>query len=99
MEAGSEVESISRPVHQTEGSEIQLLDKIEEKDKKEESMLDRMLLGQLLQTLNPEERRLIYLRYFADKTQTDVGKLMGISQVQVSRLEKKILENMRKMSI
>ena len=89
MEAGSEVESIYRPIHQKEGSEIQLLDKI----------LDRMLLGQLLETLNPEERRLIYLRYFADKTQTDVGKLMGISQVQVSRLEKKILENMRKMSI
>ena len=70
-----------------------------DKDKKEDKILDRMLLGQLLETLNPEERRLIYLRYFADKTQTDVGKLMGISQVQVSRLEKKILENMRKMSI
>ena len=75
-----------------------LLDKIEEKEKKEDRILDRMLLGQLLETLNPEERQLIYLRYFADKTQTDVGKIMGISQVQVSRLEKKILENMRKMS-
>ena len=70
----------------------------EEKEKKEDRILDRMLLGQLLETLNPEERQLIYLRYFADKTQTDVGKIMGISQVQVSRLEKKILENMRKMS-
>ena len=98
MEAGSEVESIYRPIHQKEGSEIPLLDKIEEKEKKEDKILDRMLLGQLLETLNPEERRLIYLRYFADRTQTEVGKVMGISQVQVSRLEKKILENMRKMS-
>ena len=98
MEAGSEVESIYRPIHQKEGSEIPLLDKIEEKEKKEDKILDRMLLGQLLETLNPEERRLIYLRYFADRTQTEVGKDMGISQVQVSRLEKKILENMRKMS-
>lgn len=98
MEAGSEVESLYRPIHQKEGSEIRLLDKIEEKEKKEDKILDHMLLGQLLETLNPEERRLIYLRYFADRTQTDVGKIMGISQVQVSRLEKKILENMRKMS-
>ena len=56
------------------------------------------LLEQLLETLAPQERQLIYLRYFADRTQTEVGKVMGISQVQVSRLEKKILENMRKMS-
>ena len=48
-----------------------------------------------LEQLEPQERRLIYLRYFADKTQTEVGKLMGISQVQVSRMEKKILERMR----
>ena len=54
-----------------------------------------MLLSQLLEQLEPQERRLIYLRYFADKTQTEVGKLMGISQVQVSRMEKKILERMR----
>ena len=98
MESSVEVESIYKPIHQKEGSEIPLLDKIEEKEKKEDKILDRMLLGQLLETLNPEERRLIYLRYFADRTQTEVGKVMGISQVQVSRLEKKILENMRKMS-
>ena len=58
-----------------------------------------MMLGQLLETLDPQERQLIYLRYFADRTQTDVGKIMGISQVQVSRLEKKILQNMRKMTL
>lgn len=98
MEAGSEVESLYRPVHQKEGSEIRLLDKIEEKEKKEDKILDRMMLGQLLDMLNPEERKLIYLRYFEEQTQSDVGKIMGISQVQVSRLEKKILENMRKMS-
>lgn len=50
-----------------------------------------MLLQQLLQHLQKEERQLIYMRYFADKTQSEVGKTLGISQVQVSRLEKKIL--------
>ena len=57
-----------------------------------------MLLRQLLETLNSRERQLIYLRYFADRTQSDVGKIMGISQVQVSRMEKRIIENLRKMS-
>ena len=99
MEAGSEVESLYRPIHQKEGSEIQLRDKREKKEKKEDRILDRMMLGQLLETLDPQERQLIYLRYFADRTQTDVGKIMGISQVQVSRLEKKILQNMRKMTL
>ena len=73
------MESLYRPIHQKEGSEIQLLDKIEEKEKKEDRILDRMMLGQLLETLDPQERQLIYLRYFADRTQTDVGKIMGIS--------------------
>ena len=98
MEAGGEVESLYRPVHQKEGSEIRLLDKIEEKEKKEDRILDRMLLKQLLETLSNKERQLIYLRYFADRTQSDVGKIMGISQVQVSRMEKKIIENLRKMT-
>ena len=97
MEAGGEVESLYRPIHQKEGSEIRLLDKIEEKERKEDKILDLMVLKQLLETLDAQERQLIYLRYFADKTQSDVGKMMGISQVQVSRMEKRILQNLRNM--
>ena len=95
MEAGAEVESLHKTIYQKDGREIQLLDKLEEREEREEKLLDHMLLSQLLEQLEPQERRLIYLRYFADKTQTEVGKLMGISQVQVSRMEKKILERMR----
>ena len=98
MEVGGEVESLYRPIHQKEGSEIRLVDKLEEKEQKEERILDTMLLKQLLETLESQDRQLIYLRYFADKTQADVGKILGISQVQVSRMEKKIIENLRKMS-
>lgn len=54
-----------------------------------------MLLEQLMQELNEEERKLITLRYFQDKTQVEVAKNLGISQVQVSRMEKKILIRMR----
>ena len=91
------MESLYRPIHQKEGSEIRLLDKIEEKERKEDKILDLMVLKQLLETLDAQERQLIYLRYFADKTQSDVGKMMGISQVQVSRMEKRILQNLRNM--
>lgn len=97
MEAGGEVESLYKPIHQQEGSEICLVDKLEEKERKEEKVLNHMLLAQLLESLDKEERQLIYLRYFADETQSQVGKKMGISQVQVSRMEKRIIENLRRL--
>lgn len=95
LEAGAEVESLHKTIYQKDGHEIQLLDKLEEKEGREEAVLNRMLLNQLLEQLEPEERQLIYLRYFANKTQSDVGAILGISQVQVSRMEKRILEQMR----
>ena len=61
MEAGSEVESIYKPIHQSEGQEIQLVDKIEEEEKREEKVLDILVLQQLLETLSAEEREVIYL--------------------------------------
>ncbi|PWJ49783.1 RNA polymerase sporulation sigma factor SigF [Faecalicatena contorta] len=97
MEAGGEVDSLYKPIHQKEGNEIRLVDKLEEKERKEEKILDHMLLAQLLESLDKEERQLIYLRYFADETQSQVGRKMGISQVQVSRMEKRIIENLRKL--
>lgn len=95
MEASSEVESLQKTIYQKDGHEIQLMDKLEEQEEREEKVLDQMLLGQLLRQLKKEERQLIYLRYFANKTQSEVGRALGISQVQVSRLEKKILARMR----
>lgn len=95
MEAGTEVDSIYRPIHQKEGSEIRLLDKIEEKESHEETVIDRIVLGQLLESLDAAEKKLIYLRYFVDKTQSEVGRIMGISQVQVSRMEKRIMTKLR----
>lgn len=95
LEAGAEIESLHKTIYQKDGHEIQLLDKLEEKERSEEAVLNRMLLNQLLEQLKPEERQLIYLRYFANKTQSEVGAVLGISQVQVSRMEKRILEQMR----
>ena len=95
LESGSEVESLYKPIYQKDGSEIQLLDKLEEEGN-EERILNRMLLKKLLETLDEDEKQLIYMRYFANKTQTEIGKKLGISQVQVSRLETKIIKSLRK---
>lgn len=95
MEASVEVDSIYKTVYQGDGSEIMLVDKLSmHKDDKEE-VLNHMLLMQLLDNLEEKDRKLIILRYFQDKTQMEVAKELGISQVQVSRLEKKILIRMR----
>ena len=96
LEAGAAVDSIDRPVRQKEGSEVCLADRIEEKKGNVDDIIDRMLLEQLLGTLTAEERRLIWLRYFSGRTQSEVGRMLGISQVQVSRAEKRIMEKLRK---
>lgn len=95
MEANVEVESIYKSVYQSDGNEIYLVDKIPEKKDDNEVLLNHMLLEQLLEELNETERELIKLRYFQDKTQVEVAKKLGVSQVQVSRMEKKILIRMR----
>jgi RNA polymerase sporulation-specific sigma factor len=94
MEANSEIESLHKTIYQKDGHEIQLLDKLEEQEVVEEKIINNILLTGLLKQLEREERQLIYLRYFANKTQADVGRRMGISQVQVSRMEKKILKQL-----
>ena len=90
-----EVESIYKSVYQSDGNEIYLVDKLPEKKDDNEKLLNHMLLEQLIGELGEEERMLIRLRYFQDKTQVEVAKNLGISQVQVSRMEKKILIRMR----
>ena len=95
MEASAEVESLHRPVYKKDGSEVELLEKLEKEEKTEEKIINQMFLYSLLEKLGKEERQLIYLRYFENKTQSETGKRLGMSQVQVSRLEKKILKRMK----
>ena len=95
MDASSEIESLHKTIYQKEGQELRLMDKLPEQEEQEDRILDHMLLQELLTYLDKAERRLIYLRYFANQTQSQVGKELGISQVQVSRMEKKILKNLR----
>ncbi|MBU5481195.1 SigF/SigG family RNA polymerase sporulation sigma factor [Blautia sp. MSJ-19] len=96
LESAAEVESIYRPIHQGEGTELRLLDKIPELKNMQEKLLDRVLLEELLDRLQKEERDMICMRYFCDMTQTEVASRLGVSQVQVSRMEKRILQKLRK---
>lgn len=96
LEAGNEVESLHKTVFQKEGSEIALMDRIPSEQDESESVVNRLMLEQLLDELESKERELIELRYFEDKTQMQVAEALQMNQVQVSRLEKKILTAMRK---
>ena len=95
LEAGNEAESLQKTVYQKEGSEISLMDHIPSEKNETEEVVNQLLLQQLLEELEEQERRLIELRYFEDKTQTQIAGILGMSQVQVSRMEKKVLLSMR----
>lgn len=97
QEADNPVESLSKTVYQGDGSEISLGDRIADEKDDQEKMLNHLFLQQLLEGLSEDERYLIKLRYFENVTQMETARELGISQVQVSRLEKKILEKMKRM--
>ncbi len=95
LEAGAEVESLYKTVNKDDGQELCLMDRLEEKEDEEETLLNRMVLKELLLELEPKERDIIVRRYFYNQTQSAIAADLSISQVQVSRLEKKILRRMR----
>lgn len=110
LEANVEIESIYRTVYQSDGNEIYLVDKIVKgaetgtlskgaADAEKERLLDHMLLKQLMDRLEGKEKEIIRLRFFEDKTQTEVARLLNMNQVQVCRQEKKTLIKLRAMAL
>lgn len=95
LDAPVEVESLNKPIAVSEGKEASLQERIPAKVDEKEQVDNRVVLEQLLSNLNAKERQLIYLRYFQDCTQTVVAQKLDMTQVQVSRLEKKLLRMMR----
>jgi len=92
MEAGCTPESLYTTVSEGDNSSILLIDRINsEEGSSEVDIIDKLALRQILETLKPREKQIILLRYFKEKTQVEIAKKLGISQVQVSRIEKKIL--------
>lgn len=96
IESNFSVEYLQGVIHEEEGSPIYLIDKISQKgEEEEEKVVDNILLKEVLGKLEKRERQIIMLRYFEDKTQSEIGELLNISQVQVSRIEKKVLHKLK----
>lgn len=97
-EANREVESLYQTVSGRDGKEMYLVDKLSETEaecSEVDHLMNSLLVEKAMEELQEMERELITMRYFQDKTQNQIAQKLGISQVQVSRLEKKILKNMR----
>lgn len=91
-EANREVESIQQTICGKDGTQVSLVERLVDEAQSEvaaENIMNRILVGQAMEKLGEMEQELIRLRFFEDRTQTEVAKVLGISQVQVSRLEKK----------
>ncbi|MDC3413105.1 RNA polymerase sporulation sigma factor SigF [Aquibacillus sp. 3ASR75-11] len=92
QEAAKLPHSIHETVYENDGDPITLLDQIADQDTK---WFDKIALQEAIRNLEERERLIVYLRYYKDQTQSEVAERLGISQVQVSRLEKKILHYMK----
>ncbi|HWQ57601.1 MAG TPA: SigB/SigF/SigG family RNA polymerase sigma factor [Clostridia bacterium] len=94
LEAARPCVSIYEPAYGAD-SDALVMDVVPVPEEELSGALDRVLLKELLGELQPRERALIVMRYFLDKTQSETAAALGISQVQVSRLESRILSSMR----
>ena len=95
MESAAEVESLQKTVYQSEGNDICLVDRLEEKENAHDKLINRLMLQEVITNLDEMEKKLICMRYFDNLTQSEVGNIIGMSQVQISRMEKRVLKKMR----
>ena len=95
MESGCEVESLNKIIYQSDGQPVRLVDKLVENKDSHGELIDKLLIEELMGKLNARERELIIMRYYCNETQSKIADYFGISQVQVSRMEKRILRQMR----
>lgn len=95
MEAKVEITSLEQKIGTEDGKEMFLIDRISLVENEQETLMDKLFLRQILECLNERERMLIHLRYYENRTQMQVAERMQISQVQVGRLEKKILKKLK----
>ena len=94
FEAATPPESIYESVYDNGEKEIRLLDVIAG-DEIEDDVINKVMIDDILRRLTPREKEIILLRYFRGKTQAEIAKVIGVSQVQVSRIEKKAIERIK----
>lgn len=95
LEATQPTESIYRTVYDGNNNSVLLIDKLHSDENNEDLLLNSVALRQAIKNLPPKERQILMLRYYKEKTQSEVAKIMGVSQVQISRIEKKLLGTLR----
>ena len=95
LDAISDTVSLYEPVYSKNGDELLLMDSLGDQKNTDESWTEKVALDTALKTLNEREREIIYLRYYEGKTQTEISEQVGISQAQVSRLEKNALMDIK----
>lgn len=90
------VTSINEPVYSKDSSKTLNVEDIIPDTKNQEAMInDKLTVNKLIEELQPQEKQIVMMRYYKGSTQTEVAKILGISQVQVSRIEKRILYSMK----
>ena len=87
--------SIYDDTYSNDEGNISIIDKIKNNVDEAEQIANRISIQGMINSLNERDKQIILLRYYKNNTQSQVAKILGISQVQVSRIEKKILENMK----
>ena len=86
--------SLSEQVDDGSDKKLELIDKIAAKED-EDDMVDKILLESMIERLPERERKVVFMRYYRDNTQSEIAKALGVSQVQVSRIENKIIEKLK----
>ncbi|WP_176859486.1 RNA polymerase sporulation sigma factor SigF [Peptococcaceae bacterium] len=97
LEATQYLTSIHEELYQDDGDAIYVIDQLADREDDDSRFLDHMALEEVMDRLPDREKNILYLRFYKDKTQTEVAKHIGISQVQVSRLERSALKKVREM--
>ncbi len=97
MESSSPVDSIEGNTYtnQKDGNSISLIETLASEKNEEELITNKITVKQLIENLDTRDKEIILLRFYKEKTQAQVAKILGITQVQVSRIERKILGNMK----
>lgn len=97
MESNNSIESIEGTSSQSdkEGKKLSILDKISTGKNEEEIITNKIVVKELINKLDKKEKEVIMLRFYKEKTQSQVAKILGITQVQVSRIERRILNSMK----
>ena len=95
LESERPLESIDEEIYESDNNKETKISKISDGKDETASLIDKMCINNLIKELGDRERQIILLRYYRGKTQTEVAKMLGVTQVQISRIEKKTLLNMR----